>query len=181
MKITKQRRFVCPHQSCDSTELYAVREETTARRLFQCESGSDETNGWERGKEEVWDCEASLIECSNGHTLYFKDETPVHDDIEELERWFEEQGPVDDRGEPLPADLVLLPNPKDLDEADFEKVMGAAWWEIDGVLCASAEAIDYLSEDDPLDAGVDVGKAKSVCYIPNILHRGNEVDGFYHA
>lgn len=96
MRMTKERRFVCPHTDCDSTELFVVRAETTARRLFQSKSGSDEPNGWEFGKEEIWDCTSSVVQCSNGHTLHLKDGMPVGDDIEELERWFEEGGTAEE-------------------------------------------------------------------------------------
>jgi len=88
---------------------------------------------------------------------------------------------IDDRGEQVPEDLVLLPNPNDIDDAEYLTVMDAEWWEIDGVLCASAEAINFLSEDDPIDAGVDMDNLKEVLYIPNHLHRGSLADGFYHA
>lgn len=89
--------------------------------------------------------------------------------------------PLDNRGMEVPKDLVLLPAASDVSPDDFSVVIDADWWEINGVLCASAEQIGYLSEDDPLDAGVDVDHAQEILYVAAALHRGSPDDGFYHA
>ena len=81
----------------------------------------------------------------------------------------------------VPNDLVILPNINDLDREGFEIVVGNDWYEINGILMASAKAIEYLSEADPLDAGIDLSKYDIIDYVANALKRWNEIDGFYHA
>lgn len=80
----------------------------------------------------------------------------------------------------VPSDLVLLPNIEDLTEEGAIVIDIADWYEADGILMASAKAIHYLSEDDPLDAGVDLSKCE-IMFVNGILHRYNIIDGFYHA
>lgn len=75
--------------------------------------------------------------------------------------------------------LVVLPNPNDLDIEDINKILDADWYEVDGVLLANCEAINFLSEAGPEDAGI--GISGQVVRIDDCLKRCNEIDGFYHA
>jgi len=87
----------------------------------------------------------------------------------------------DQFGKKVPKDLVLLPSPKDLEEKDIDVVMGAPWYEANGVLMASSKAIEYLSEDDPLDAGINLNDLNlEISYVADALKRYEE-DGFYLA
>lgn len=71
-----------------------------------------------------------------------------------------------------PDDLVVLPNPAFLTEDEAGMVMDADWYEVNGVLCASARDIGYTSEHDLLDAGVDVESPHlEVLYVASILKR----------
>jgi hypothetical protein len=94
------------------------------------------------------------------------------------------------------ANLVLLPRFADLDEDDRKIVERATWYELDRrVLVADytelfspvpdefmlARPVQVcLSEDDPIDAGIDI-KTCRIDKVDDVLKRGNEVDGFYHA
>lgn len=84
--IDKKRDFVCPE--CQHTELILFRHEKTCMTLHQVSHGTP--NGWEFGKEEVVDCDASEIQCRNGHPLILQDGTLVQD-LKALEQWFEER------------------------------------------------------------------------------------------
>lgn len=87
---------------------------------------------------------------------------------------------VDQYEEPVPDDLVLLPDAKLLDATAWETVDNATWYLVNGTLCASAHAIEFLSEDDLLDVGIDVLTAE-ILQVPYGLHRYNATDGFYSA
>ena len=80
----------------------------------------------------------------------------------------------------IPNDLVIIPDIEGLSQGEIILVDMADWYEADKIILVSAKAINYLSEDDPLDAGI-VLKNCEICYIDGILHRYNEEDGFYHA
>ena len=81
----------------------------------------------------------------------------------------------------IPTDLVLLPSWGDLNEADREMIFLARWYEDDnGYMLASAQEIDFLSEDAIEDATA-CGLTLPVVKINECLKRGNETDGFYHA
>lgn len=80
-----------------------------------------------------------------------------------------------------PDDLVIIPNLGDLSEDDIKLVDSVDWYEPDGggPILVSAKAINYLSEADPADAGVDI--SGGVQLIDQVLHRWSQEDGFYHA
>lgn len=84
----------------------------------------------------------------------------------------------DQYGNAVPNDLVLLPNYTHLDE-ERKKVFEADWYDIDGIIWVSAKAIDYLSESDVEDSGINI--SGEIMYVDHCLKRGNEIDGFYHA
>jgi len=91
----------------------------------------------------------------------------------------------DQYGDEIPDDLVLMPRityegEVILSDDNIEAIDTADWYEANGMLMVSAKAIDYLSEDDPIDAGIDIAKAE-VNYVAHALHRWSEEDGFYHA
>lgn len=78
--------------------------------------------------------------------------------------------------------LIILPHPNDLDIKDIDRILDADWYEVDGVLMADCEAINFLSEAGPEDAGIDICfRGESVVKIDDCLKRYNEIDGFYHA
>ena len=87
---------------------------------------------------------------------------------------------MDQYGEQVPDDLVVLPDPQMLGEDEIKKVMDAPWYEAEGILMASAKAIDGLSEFDPKDAGIDLEETE-VSAIDDPLKRYSKEDGFYHA
>jgi len=92
----------------------------------------------------------------------------------------------DQYGDAVPEDLVLLPHYDFdvyilVDARCVEKICNAAWYEVDQILMASAKAIDYISEDDPLDTGVDLSKVTEISRVAEVLKRGNPKDGFYHV
>ena len=98
----------------------------------------------------------------------------------------EEQEPIPGKtnqyGRALPDDLVALPVIENLSKEDIEIVAAADWYEPeDGhALLASVKEINFLSEIDPLDVGIDI-KTDKLYLIEPVLHRYNEEDGFYHA
>jgi hypothetical protein len=85
----------------------------------------------------------------------------------------------DQYGEDIPNDLVLMPSIESLNEEELKIVDNANWYEQNKVLMVSAKEINYLSEDDILDADITLTEGK-IFYIPFILHRFDE-NGFYHA
>lgn len=89
-------------------------------------------------------------------------------------------GLLDQYGESIPNDLVVLPRYEDLGWEEIEIIESAAWYIANNILMASSEAIDYLSDTDPLDCGIDLSMVE-VFRVDNGLHRGNEADGFYNA
>ncbi|MFA6089984.1 MAG: hypothetical protein WC755_09070 [Candidatus Woesearchaeota archaeon] len=80
----------------------------------------------------------------------------------------------------VPNDLVVMPNIHDLTQDDIQDVINAPWYEAGNTLLVSARDIDFLSEIDPLDAGVDLTKM-AIYKIDDILKRYDSFDGFYHA
>ena len=86
----------------------------------------------------------------------------------------------DQYGNDIPKDLVLVPNINNLRNKDIKTVDRAAWYEQDGILLVSASEIGFLSEDDPMEAGVIPEEGK-IMYVGSVLHRWSEEDGFYHA
>lgn len=89
----------------------------------------------------------------------------------------------DQYGRPIPDDLVLLPTSGDnwwLWDDEIETVLRVDWYEANDVLLASAKALNGLSEDDPIDAGVDLNRVE-VCRVADCLKRYSPEDGFYHA
>jgi len=83
---------------------------------------------------------------------------------------------------------VLLPDITLLSAADVKVVEKANWYEVwtsgrrGHAILAGAKAIKYLSEDDPLDAGIDLNaRGTKVMRIADSLKRWSEEDGFYHA
>jgi hypothetical protein len=85
----------------------------------------------------------------------------------------------DQYGEDIPNDLVLMPSIESLNEEELKIVDNANWYEQNKVLMVSAKEINYLSEDDILNADITL-KEDKIFYIAFILHRFDE-NGFYHA
>lgn len=87
---------------------------------------------------------------------------------------------VDQFGEPIPDDLVTLPNITNMRLENIRMVDRATWYDADGLLLVSAKEIEFLSEDDPLDSGVDIDKVEIIKVSP-ASHMWSYKDGFYHA
>jgi len=85
----------------------------------------------------------------------------------------------DQYGDDIPNDLVLMPDMEFLDETDLEMIDNADWYEAHGILMVPASAINFLSEDDPVDADINL-ETDEVWKIDNVLHRWSK-EGFYHA
>lgn len=90
----------------------------------------------------------------------------------------------DQYDEEVPNDLVTMPCITHLDDADIKLVANATWYDVlvdmgDNeeveILCVSAKAIDYLSEDDLC------GEPKEILRVNDVLKRWSEEDNFYHA
>ena len=87
----------------------------------------------------------------------------------------------DQYGEKVPGDLVLLPDIEGLSQEEIDIIDNADWYEVNRILMASAKQIKYLSEDNPLDAGIDpYHRNTNVYYVDHALHRYDD-EGFYHA
>ena len=88
----------------------------------------------------------------------------------------------DQYGQPIPEDLVTLPDITELSGTEIRWIDGMDWYETKGILMASAKDINYLSEVDPLDAGVDLSDPDvEVLKVDSVLHRWSNENGFYHA
>ena len=88
---------------------------------------------------------------------------------------------LDQYDNPIPDDLVLLPSYDFLNVAGIDVIFKARWYEAEQILMASAKEIEYLSEDDPLDADVDLSSVIKIMCVADVLKRGNPKDGFYHV
>jgi len=89
----------------------------------------------------------------------------------------------DQYGNKVPNDLVLVYD-VDFTPEEINLIDNADWYVVDlyhypGLLCVSADAIDYLLDDDPVEEFNS--EIKSVSYVGKILHRYSIEDGFYHA
>lgn len=84
----------------------------------------------------------------------------------------------DQHGQPIPDDLVVLPDFKTLFHKAISVVLDARWYEANGcLLMASVSEIEGLSEIDP---GIDLAAAE-IMFIDEPLKRWSQEDGFYHA
>lgn len=100
----------------------------------------------------------------------------------------------DQYGQEVPGDLVVLQfgfDPESpvvhgdpLEPEEVAIITAANWYEVEGregLILASYEAIEGLSELDPLDCGIlDLAGAK-INRIADPLKRYSPEDGFYHA
>jgi len=99
----------------------------------------------------------------------------------------------DQYGQEIPADLVVLPfgfdpesevlsgHPREPEDVDI--ISKANWYEVEGqegLLLASYEAIEGLSELNPLDCGLTLAGAQ-LNRVADPLKRYSLEDGFYHA
>lgn len=83
----------------------------------------------------------------------------------------------------VPDDLVLVYD-ADFTPDEITLIDNANWYKVDlyhyaGLLCISANAVDYLLDDDPVEEFNS--KIKNVSFVDKVLHRYNKQDGFYHA
>jgi len=106
----------------------------------------------------------------------------------------------DQYGQDVPADLVVLHfgfapeavsptimgDPLELKIVN--KIMAADWYEVwtlqgpTGLMLASAEAIEYESEIDLVDCGIDLTQPDvEIMRVADPLKRYTWKDGFYHA
>jgi hypothetical protein len=136
---------------------------------------------------DAFDCIPIKFWKKNGfHKFYHPDvhgEIPV-DSAEEFkpEPFYGEFAKFDQYHQPVPSDLVTLPDIKNLTAGQIRTVNEAAWYEPAGrsLLLASAKELKGLSEDDPIDCDVDV-KTATFMLVDDMLKRWNKADGFYHA
>jgi hypothetical protein len=89
---------------------------------------------------------------------------------------------TDQYDDTIPDDLVVLSgeNPADMTKDFLKLVKDADWYEANGVLLVSAQAVGGFLEVDPVDCGIDLA-AVEVLRIDNVLKRWSYEDGFYHA
>jgi hypothetical protein len=88
----------------------------------------------------------------------------------------------DQYNNPIPDDLVTMPDISLLSVKEVNLVDNADWYEANGILLVSSKAINFLSEDDPLDSGINLADPDiEIFHVEHVLHRFNFVDGFYHA
>jgi hypothetical protein len=85
---------------------------------------------------------------------------------------------LDQYGNNVPDDLVLMPIFSWLTDEEVNLVFDADWYECDKLLFVSAWEIDYLSE---ASIGEIVKNINKITKVNDCLKRGNEDDGFYHA
>lgn len=91
---------------------------------------------------------------------------------------------IDNYGEEVPTDLVLIPDIEHFDNDEVRLIVDAVWYDVvAGIneniwLCTSAAQINNLSDDsiDHYD-----GPIIEVMRINDVLKRWNDEDGFYHA
>ncbi len=89
---------------------------------------------------------------------------------------------LDQFDRPIPDDLVLMPNIEHLTKEEIKLVDEADWYDADGYLLVSAEAINHLSEDTLEDAtGIKLENIEEIFHVATCLHRWNYDWGFYHA
>ncbi len=79
----------------------------------------------------------------------------------------------------IPNDLVLIPEIDGLTDSEIIDIETADWYEVNGIILVSAYAINYLSEMDPKDAGIE--SLDGIIHINDNLKRCTYEDGFYHA
>lgn len=94
---------------------------------------------------------------------------------------------LDQFGDPVPDDLVLLPEPDPLDEESIAGIDKADWYEEwyqdkPGLLFVSWAQVSNLGldYDNPEDSGSGSPAAEYFLVAPG-LHRYSEEDGWYHA
>lgn len=90
---------------------------------------------------------------------------------------------LDQYGNAVPADLVVLPDHCLLRPFERESILSADWYEVDGVLLYADTA--GIGGDDPEDAGLAVDAdgniTRPVLKVDDRLKRGSNADGWYHA
>jgi len=88
---------------------------------------------------------------------------------------------LDQYGNKVPDDLVILPPIQLLTSEDIDKIiMTARWYEINKyIIVASAREIDNLSDDTFENAVGD--EIQSIQLVSDVLKRYSLEDGFYHA
>jgi hypothetical protein len=87
---------------------------------------------------------------------------------------------VDQNGNDIPEDLMIMPDFDSLEQEDREKIFAANWYKYSDVLLVSYAEVGDLAGTLPEDIGIDLQNAK-IIYIDNVLKRGSLEDGFYHA
>ncbi len=91
-------------------------------------------------------------------------------------------GKLDQYGYAVPDDLVPLPGYHDIMPEDVNRVENARWYEsADGVILVSMAEVGDLGIDFDEDEDIGGVDRSEIRYIADCLHRGNPLDGFYHA
>lgn len=100
---------------------------------------------------------------------------------------------LDQYAQNIPNDLVTVPDIEVLDENGIKIIESARWYVAhfpnghQSCILVSAKEIQYLSEDDPIDSGIDLNDPEiRIDFIQDFLKRHSVQGvrgkrGFYHA
>ncbi|KKL16004.1 hypothetical protein LCGC14_2499920 [marine sediment metagenome] len=85
----------------------------------------------------------------------------------------------------IPGDLVVLDlHPNDLTQPEITIIKDANWYLYRHVILVSCEAINGLTETDPLDCDINLENLNPnypIMYVHDSLKRWSRLDGFYTA
>jgi hypothetical protein len=94
---------------------------------------------------------------------------------------------VDQYGRPIPKDLFTIPDLRELESEDIERILRTKWWKCRDVLFISEKlsGTKHFSGYSPtLMFGLTMQfqhDALNFEYVDDVLHRYSDEDGFYHA
>ena len=92
----------------------------------------------------------------------------------------------DQRGLPVPGDLVLLPGDRYSQLSTMERIVVfcAPWYELEGSIFVSKADLDWLvkdSQDCPEASGIELTETIQIVRIAGSRKRGNLIKGFHHV
>ena len=147
-----------------------------AKRAYELYNGyKDEDVPGEPPKYPVTWAHVDTLKFSDFLVSQFKDETPSTSPVSH----------VDQYGQVIPADLVLIPDGKGIKASEAKVVEALDWWVCQEMILVPDNG---MGGEDPRDAGIPLDKdgnidlpEGSVMKVDDVLKRWNKVDGFYHA